>query len=89
MPTVNWCKTKAGKREIAALELMRHIEAARAYAGLTLVQLEEASGIKKTTYLRRKASPQDLQIGEIQALSTTLHLGNFPGVTEALLQLLT
>lgn len=88
MPKVNWCQTKAGKQEAAAQELMRYIDAARAFAGLTTGQLASLAGISRQLYSRRRSSPQDLTVAELQKLTAVLHLDKFPGASDAMLRLL-
>lgn len=88
MPKVNWCQTKAGKQEDAAQELMRYIDAARAFAGLTTEQLASLAGISRQLYSRRRSSPQDLTVAELQKLTAVLHLDKFPGASDAMLRLL-
>lgn len=88
MPKVNWCQTAAGKREAAAKELMRYIDAARAFAGMSAEQLASLSGVSRSTYSRRRAAPQDLTVEELQKLSAVLHLDKFPGAADAMLRLL-
>lgn len=88
MPKVNWCKTEAGKREAAAQDLMRYIDAARAFAGLTTEQLASLAGISRQLYSRRRSSPQDLTVAELQKLTAVLHLDKFPGASDAMLRLL-
>lgn len=88
MPKVNWCQTKTGKQEAAAQELMRYIDAARAFAGLTTEQLASLAGISRQLYSRRRSSPQDLTVAELQKLTAVLHLDKFPGASDAMLRLL-
>lgn len=88
MPKVNWCQTKAGKQETAAQELMRYIDAARAFAGLTTEQLASLAGISRQLYSRRRSAPQDLTVAELQKLTAVLHLDKFPGASDAMLRLL-
>lgn len=88
MPKVNWCQTKTGKQEAAAQELMRYIDAARAFAGLTTEQLASLAGISRQLYSRRRSAPQDLTVAELQKLTAVLHLDKFPGASDAMLRLL-
>ena len=88
MPKVNWCKTTAGKQDAAAQELMQYIDAARAFAGLSTEQLASLAGLSRQTYSRRRASPKDLTVGELQKLTAILHLDKFPGAADAMLRLL-
>lgn len=88
MPKVNWCQTKTGRQEAAAQELMRYIDAARAFAGLTTEQLASLAGISRQLYSRRRSSPQDLTVAELQKLTAVLHLDKFPGASDAMLHLL-
>lgn len=88
MPKVNWCQTKVGRQEAAAQELMRYIEAARAFAGLTTEELASLAGISRQLYSRRRSSPQDLTVAELQKLTAVLHLDKFPGASDAMLRLL-
>lgn len=88
MPKVNWCQTKTGKQEAAAQELMRYIDAARAFSGLTTEQLASLAGISRQLYSRRRSSPQDLTVAELQKLTAVLHLDKFPGASDAMLRLL-
>ena len=88
MPKVNWCQTKAGKQEAATQELMRYIDAARAFAGLTTEQLASLAGISRQLYSRRRSAPQDLTVAELQKLTAVLHLDKFPGASDAMLRLL-
>lgn len=88
MPKVNWCQTKTGKQEAAAQELMRYIDAARAFAGLTTEQLASLAGISRQLYSRRRSTPQDLTVAELQKLTAVLHLDKFPGASDAMLRLL-
>lgn len=88
MPKVNWCQTKTGKQEAAAQELMRYIDAARAFAGLTTEELASLAGISRQLYSRRRSAPQDLTVAELQKLTAVLHLDKFPGASDAMLRLL-
>lgn len=88
MPQVEWCKTKAGRRENAARELMRYIEAARVFYGLSSEDLCRRLGWSKATYARRKANPQNLNVLELQTISDILHFDRFPGASDAFANLL-
>ena len=88
MAKIDWTRTKAGRHENAAQELMRYIEAARVFYGLTPDDLCQRLGWSKATYSRRKANPQDLNVRELQKLSDVLHFEQFPGASAAFAKLL-
>lgn len=70
-------KKQEAKREDRAkvsVRLMRRIEAARVFCGLSIRDLSFVAGISHTTYYNRLRRPEELRIGELQTFADILKL---------------